>query len=155
MFFSVFLYNSELWTLTDTLEKKIDSFHRKLLRSVINICWPKLISNERLYAKTEATKWSVIIRKKRLNWLGHLMRLDRHTPVRLALFETVQRGRRKRGRPRLMWMMLIEKDLELGDIKLDFKDKRTPEEKITVLEGLTEDRSKWRKIVKDITTVNY
>ena len=79
------------------------------------------------------------------------MRLDRHTPVGLALFETVQRGRRKRGRPRLTWMMLIEKDLELGDIKLDLKDKRTPEEKITVLEGLTEDRSKWRIIVKDMT----
>ena len=61
---------------------------------------------------------------------------------------------RKRGRPRLTRMMLIEKDLELGDIKLNLKDKRTPEEKIAVLEGLTEDRSKWRKIVKDIMTVN-
>ena len=151
---SVFLYNSELWTLTDTLEKKIDSFHRKLLTRVINICWPKLISNERLYEKTEATKWSVIIRKKRLNWLGHLMRLDRQTPVRLALFESLQPGRRKRVRPRLTWMMLIEKDLELGDIKVNLKDKRTPEEKIAVLEGLTEDRSKWRKTVKDIMTVN-
>ena len=50
--------------------------------------------------------------------------------------------------------MLIGKDLELGDIKLDLKDKRTHEEKITVLEGLTEDRSKWRKVVKDIITVN-
>ena len=97
---------------------------------------------------------SVIIRKKWLNWLGHLMRLDRHTPVRLALFESLQPGRRKRGRPRLTWMMLIGKDLELGDIKLDLKDKRTHEEKITVLEGLTEDRSKWRKIAKDIMTVN-
>ena len=61
---------------------------------------------------------------------------------------------KKRGRPRLTWMMLIEKDLELGDIKLNLKDKRAPEEKIAVLEGLTEDRSKWRKIVKDIMTVN-
>ena len=51
-------------------------------------------------------------------------------------------------------MMLIEKDLELGEIKLNLKDKRTPEEKIAVLEGLTEVRSKWRKIVKDIMTVN-
>ena len=58
------------------------------------------------------------------------MRLDRQTPVRLALFESLQPRRRKRGRPRLAWMMLIEKDLELGDIKLNLKDKRTPEEKI-------------------------
>ena len=64
---SVFMYNAELWTLTGALEKKIDAFHGKLLRRAINICWPKLISNERLCAKTEATKWSAIIRKKRLN----------------------------------------------------------------------------------------
>ena len=30
---------------------------------------------------------------------------------------------------RLTWMMLIEKDLELGDIKLNLKDKRTPEDR--------------------------
>ena len=28
-----------------------------------------------------------------------------------------------------------------------------PEEKITVLEGLAEDRNKWRKLVKDIVAV--
>ena len=53
---SVFLYNSELWTLTDTLEKQVDSFQRRMLRRVINICWPKVISNERLYEKTEVTE---------------------------------------------------------------------------------------------------
>ena len=29
---SVFLYNSELWTLTDTLEKQVDSFQRRMLK---------------------------------------------------------------------------------------------------------------------------
>ncbi len=27
---SIFLYNSELWTLTETLQNSIDSFHRKI-----------------------------------------------------------------------------------------------------------------------------
>ena len=34
---SVFLYNSELWALSETLEKQIDAFQRKLLRRVIDI----------------------------------------------------------------------------------------------------------------------
>ena len=38
---SIFLYNSELWTLTKTLEKLVDSFQRRLLRKVIGIYWPK------------------------------------------------------------------------------------------------------------------
>ena len=34
---SVFLYNSELCVLTQTQEDKIDAFHRRLLRQIINI----------------------------------------------------------------------------------------------------------------------
>ena len=34
---SIFLYNSELWTLAETMQNIIDAFHRKLLRRVINI----------------------------------------------------------------------------------------------------------------------
>ena len=96
---SVFLQNSELWTLTDTLAKQIDSFHRNMLRRVINICWPKVISNEGLHEKTKAIEWSTIIRKRRLNWLCHLTRLDKKTLVRLALYESLQPVQRKRGRP--------------------------------------------------------
>eukprot|EP00923_Selenidium_pygospionis_P050565 GHVN01087397.1.p2 GENE.GHVN01087397.1~~GHVN01087397.1.p2 ORF type:complete len:100 (+),score=4.35 GHVN01087397.1:39-338(+) len=34
---SIFLYNSELWTLTKDKEKKIDTFQRNLLRKFLNI----------------------------------------------------------------------------------------------------------------------
>ena len=34
---SIFLYNSEIWTLTATLEKQIDSFHSRMLRKAIVI----------------------------------------------------------------------------------------------------------------------
>ena len=47
---SVFLYNSELWSITSTIAKSIDAFHRRLLRtSCLNIHWPRTISNEKLY----------------------------------------------------------------------------------------------------------
>ena len=115
---SVFLHNSELWTLTDTLEKQIDSFQRRMLRRVINICWPKVISNKILYEKTETIEWSVIIRKRRLDWLGQLMRLDKKTPVRLALYESLQPVQRKRGRLCSTWIKMIGRDLSLVDIKM-------------------------------------
>ena len=34
---TTFLYNAELWTPTDSIAKKIDSFHRRLLLIAINI----------------------------------------------------------------------------------------------------------------------
>ena len=65
---SIFLYNSELWTLTKTAEKKIDSYHWRILRKAINIKWPKKISSEDLYKKTKQENWSVKIKTRRLRW---------------------------------------------------------------------------------------
>ena len=150
---SIFLYNSELWTLTETLEKEIDSFHRRLLRKVINIRWPKIISNDDLYEKVGVKKWSDIIKRRRLNWLGHLMRLDEGTPVRKALLESLTDVKRKVGRPQLTWTKAIEKDLASIGIDIDVYGE-TPERTVEKLVELTEDRKKWREIVGDIMAVN-
>ena len=150
---SIFLFNSELWTLTETLQEDIDAFQRRLLRRVIDIRWPKLISSEKLYQKTGAEKWSSTIRRRRLNWLGHLIRLDEGTPARRALEESLRGIRRRIGRPRLTWMKLIEKDLSSVDIYLEL-NKSTAWDIVRKLEDLTFDRKKWRKTVRDIMAVN-
>ena len=46
---SVFMYNSELWGMTATLEKEIDVFHRKLLRQILKIKCPYIITSEAVY----------------------------------------------------------------------------------------------------------
>ena len=38
---SIFLYNSELWTVTSKIGNRIDSFQRRMLRQATNIRWPK------------------------------------------------------------------------------------------------------------------
>jgi len=38
---SIFLYNSELWTITQKVESVIDVFQRNLLRQILKIKWPK------------------------------------------------------------------------------------------------------------------
>ena len=81
----VFLYNSELWTTTDSLNKKIDSFHRRLLRKYeLDIKYPKIIKNDEVYKRTKATPWSVIIGQRRLAWLGHVIRLN--VQIRLKMY---------------------------------------------------------------------
>ena len=47
---SIFLYNSEIWTMTSTLTGQVNAFHRRLLRMVINIRWPDKINNDDLRA---------------------------------------------------------------------------------------------------------
>ena len=83
---SIFLYNSETWTLiTASHIKQIHSFHRRLMRTVLHVRWPRIITNEDLYRRTKAEPWSKTICRRRLNWLGHVMRLDEKTPARVAL----------------------------------------------------------------------
>ena len=48
---------------------------------------------------------------------------------------------------------MIEKDLSLGDTKLNL-NKKAPDETIATLEGLAEDRRRWRNLVMGIMAVN-
>ncbi len=53
---NIFLYNSEIWSVTKELEITVDVFQRSPLRRVMNIFWPEKISNEVLYERTKTSK---------------------------------------------------------------------------------------------------
>ena len=80
---SIFLYNSELWTLTKKLENTINVFQRNLLRKVLNIKWPNKISKKQLYERMKIDEWSKTIKERRLSWYGHLLRLPDNTPAKI------------------------------------------------------------------------
>ena len=81
----ILLYNSETWSLTATLEKSIDSFHRRLLRICLNYRYPKTISSEKLYTLANETLLSTKIRHRRLALLRYILRLDPETLARRAI----------------------------------------------------------------------
>ena len=82
---SIFLYNTELWSVTPTMETQIDSFQRRILRYALGIKWPKVMSTNRLYELTKAEQWSKTIKRRRLTFLGHIMRLPRDTPIKESI----------------------------------------------------------------------
>ena len=149
---SVFLYNSELWTLTATIEKQIDSFQRRMLRQTVNIRWPKKTSSVNLHQMTKAEKWSNVIKGRRLKWLGHMMRMDKQIPVRKALEEALRPAKKRRGKPPTTWMKAIEKDLN-QIIQLNINT-HTPEQIIQTPESVTKDRKQWAHHIKDIMESN-
>ena len=119
---SIFLYNSELGISNKTIANKIDSFQRRQLRHVINIKWPRVLSNEELYRRTKLEKWSRVIKNRRLSWLGHLLHLNEDTPVRITLKEVVKKHPRKVGRSKTTLIDTIKNDLKSGGLKLNFMD---------------------------------
>ena len=47
---------------------------------MLNIKWPT-ITNEDVYNQMKANKWSNVIKKRRMRWLGHVMRLPEITKL--------------------------------------------------------------------------
>ena len=118
---SIFVYHSELWTLTKTLSDSIDAFHSRELRYAIGIIYPHDISNAELYKLTKAEPWSKTIERRHHSWIGHLMRLDPEVSAIKALTEALKLSERKRGRPRTTWISKMQQDISnLGlDITLN------------------------------------
>ena len=144
---SIFLYNSELWTLTKSIEDKIDSFHRRQLRKTIGIYWPRIIKNKALYERTKQIPWSATIFKRRLSWLGHLLRLPEDTPARLALTKYIQPVKKPIGRPKTTWLSFIFNDIKThSDIVL----KDNEQENIDTLKLLCSNRKDWNKTLSSM-----
>ena len=133
---SIFMYNSELWTLTKKLENEIDVFHRKFLRWILKIHYPFTIRNETLYEKTNEMKWSKVIETRRLRWTGHLLRLPEETPAWKAFAESNKYSRNQKKTNKLTWKKLVDKNLKYRDPELSLQN--------CDLRSLAADRDWWR-----------
>ena len=144
---ATFLFNSETWAITDAQAKKLDAFQRRKLRQVIGIKWPHTISNEALYNRTKIERWSQKIKRRRLNLLGHVMRLPSDTPARQSIKEGLTKCKRPKGRPPTNWLGVIKNDLK-EHMNLTLNNKDTPENQINTLCNITRNRSEWRRRVR-------
>ena len=90
---SVFLY-SELWTLIKQFVKEIQ---RGVIKKIFNIHWQDKITNVELYRRYKFKPWSEVIKECSMKWYGHLLRLNKKTPARLALKEAERKVREPKG----------------------------------------------------------
>ena len=116
---SIFLFNSELWTITQALNHEIDVFQRILLGKIMKIKWQDHISNENLYTMTNQHPWSKTIKKRRFSWFGHLTRLPVETPVRKALTEFRRPVREPKGKQKTTWYQMMKKELHAIEVDID------------------------------------
>ena len=88
----IFLYNSEIWTLSKKDKTKIDTFQRHFLRQITR---NRKTKNAQLYSICHTKEWSLTIQERRLKWFGHLQRLPKEAPARLAYEEVTQKPVKK------------------------------------------------------------
>ena len=104
---SVLLYGAEMWRMTEGDANKINVFHRRCLRRIMRIHWPRVVSNDELYRMTHSQPVAELIKVRRWRWIGHILRRDNNNNSKIALTWTPE-GKRKRGRPKTTWRRTVE-----------------------------------------------
>ena len=95
---STLLYGSECWSLTRSLEKRLQVFQRKCLRRILGFFYPNRISNSDLLERTGQTDMIIKIIDRKWRWLGHVAR-KKPEHLTQQSFNWGMDGVRRRGRP--------------------------------------------------------
>ena len=104
---SIFLYGSETWTMTKTLQKRLDGCYTRMLRKAYNISWKDKMTNEQLYAGLPPVSSKVASR--RLKLAGHCVRHPEEEASKLVLWEPSQ-GRMNVGRRAVTYVDTLIRD---------------------------------------------
>jgi hypothetical protein len=93
----ILLYNIETLALTKQQLSELDTFHRKQLRAVLNIKYPVIIDNKKLYNITNSTPISILTIEKRWKLFGHILRSSPATPANIAAIYYFQNNIKNHG----------------------------------------------------------
>jgi hypothetical protein len=104
---------SESWTLAKKSELALDAFERKVLRRIFGPMKEndarRIRYNNELYKQFDEPSLSDIIKLKRLQWAGHVQRMEgKRIPKRIL--ESNSFGKRPVGKPRKRWINAVEID---------------------------------------------
>jgi hypothetical protein len=96
------------------------TWERKIMRKIYgptmeNGRW-RINTNAELITKYKFQDIVTVIKIQRLEWLGHIIRMNETGTVKKIL-EGKLEGRRGRGRPRLRWIHDVEDDLRKLSVK--------------------------------------
>ena len=123
------LYGAIAWTLTSTLEKKIDGDYTRMLRAALNVSWREHMTNRELYNNIPRITSST--REYKMRFAGHCWRSNNEL-VSDVLPWTPKHGQRSRGRPANTFVDQMVEYIEC---------------KVEELINLMDNRDEWKKHV--------
>jgi len=114
----VLLYGSECWILRKEDERILLVAEMSLVRRIIGRSRREKVRNEQTREELGAEETVVQkIKKRRLQWFGHVERMEEKRLPNAALHGHVE-GKRSRGRQRKTWMDNVRENLKEKNIDL-------------------------------------
>ena len=114
------MYGAITWTLTKTLESKLDETYTRMLRTALNLSWRQLYGN--------IPPLTTILRERRMRFAGHCWRAKQELISGLLLWSP-RHGKNRPGCPSTTYIYQLCRDMEC-----------TPDD----LPALMQDRDEWR-----------
>ena len=93
---SILLYGFTTWTLTKSMEKKLDGNYSRMLRAILNKSWGQHPTEQQLYGHIPPITKTIKVRRAR--YAGHYWR-SKDELISDILLWTSSHGRAKTGRP--------------------------------------------------------
>lgn len=102
IFIPTLCYQCQTWTLTKCLERKLACCEMRCLRKAACKTRRDMVRNTEIRKMVGTTPVDNFIKKQRMNWFGHLIRMNPEQPAARA-YHMRSEGTRRRGRPRRRW----------------------------------------------------
>ena len=116
---STLLYGSESWTLRAGQERKLNAFHMRSLRRILNINWQDKVTNNTVLERAGCTSMYTLLKLRRMRWLGHVVRMDDGRIPKDLLYGELVEGKRPIGRPQLRFKDVCKRDLKALNFNLN------------------------------------
>ena len=113
---STLVYSSGAWTTYTTQEKKLNSFHLRCLRRILDISWQDKITNTEVLERASSFSMYTLLSQRRLRRLGHVHRMANGRIPRDMLYGELVTGTRTVGRPYLRYRDTCKRDMKVAGI---------------------------------------
>ena len=105
-------------------EMRMATTEMRMVRWAMGVSLLEHRRNEEILEEAKLEQITTVMRRRRLEWFGHVKRRDETENIR-AVVEMKMEGKRPRGRPKLRWKDTIRRDMTAWSIKEEWATDRT------------------------------
>ena len=132
---STLLYGAESWTTYRRHLSSLETFHQRCLRNILRVKWEDKVANTEVLAKAGCSSIEAFVRKRQLQWAGHVLRMNNSRLPKVVFYSELKEGQRQMGRPRKRYRDSLAETLAKSHIGRD------------TFEKTAADRTKWRRSI--------
>ena len=103
----VLLYGCETWAITQVDIQRLNTFHMRCLTSILGVSRLNKIRNSFNLKSAKEEPIERQIQHQRLQWLGHLQRMNVSSPQKLFLSSKLHNVKRPQHGPKNRWIDTI------------------------------------------------